>query len=586
MKKKRLGEILIERGTVAAADIDQALVLQRQKNIRLGEILVQNLHVSRTAIATALEQMGGVAYAECPPGSIAPEVLALLPRATAVKHCVLPLEIKGSSLVVAMAEPQDLTIIEQLRSSTGRPITPRFSFRQDIQHGIRKFYDAEDLSKTLVLKDIEFSTQEEPLQTNAEEEETLTQLEFIVANSREENKEALKELRAGSRKRNYAIRLLSIILSRAAQQEASDLHLEPGIDSTVIRLRVDGVLQDLMKVPQAQQAVVVQRIKNLADMESGPHRVPQEGRFLIIHKGRRLDIRVSTLPTHFGEKILIRVLDPRSTLRSFEQLGMARRHENALKRILSMPEGMLIVTGPTGSGKSTTLYSALNAIASPHRSIVAIEDPVEYMLEGITQVQLNPASGLNLAAMLQPILRQHPDVIMIGELLDEETAETALRAAQIGHLVLTSLHTYDSIDAITRLRSFMVPTNLISSIQGIVAQNLVRTLCDCRTELEPTEHFRASLRKLGHSEPVNTMYQPSGCYSCAGTGYHGRAGVFELLLIEGAIRDALQREVSIEEIRRMLPETGFRSMQQDALDKVVQGQTTLDEVLHAFPLVV
>jgi type II secretory ATPase GspE/PulE/Tfp pilus assembly ATPase PilB-like protein len=437
-----------------------------------------------------------------------------------------------------------------------------------------------------VLKEVDFSTPDEPLQTNAEEEETLTQLEFIVANSREENKEALKELRGGSRKRNYAVRLLSMILSRAAQQEASDVHLEPGIDSTVIRLRVDGVLQDLMKVPQAQQALVVQRIKNLADMEAGPHRVPQEGRFLIIHKGRRLDIRVSTLPTPFGEKILIRILDPRFTLRTFEQLGMSRRHENALKRILNMPEGMLIVTGPTGAGKSTTLYSALNAIASPHRSIVAVEDPIEFMLEGITQVQLNPASGLDLAAMLPSILRQHPDVIMIGELLDEETTETALRAAQIGHLVLTTLHTYDSIDAITLLRSFKVPTNLISSIQGIVGQNLVRTLCTCRTELEATEHFRASLRKLGHSQPVDTMHQPAGCDSCAGTGYRGRIGVFELFLIEGAIRDALQQETPVDEIRRMLPGTGFRSMQQDALDKVVEGQSTLDEVMHAFPLVV
>src|SRR5262245_27770606 len=320
MKKKRLGDILVERGTLRQADIDQALVMQREENARLGEILMQNLHVSKTEIGNALEQVQGVQYVECPPLHIAPDVLALLPRATAVKCCALPLEVRAGALIVALAEPQDLKILEELRFSTGRMVSARFSFREDIQSGIRKFYDKEELAKALVLKDLDLPGTDESLKATPEEEVTLTQLEFIVASTREDNKEVLKELRSGVQKRGYAIRLLSLILSRAAEREASDLHLEPRVDSTVIRMRVDGILQDMMRIPQVHQTTVLQRVKNLADMDAGAHRMPQEGRFLIVHGGRRLDVRVSTIPTYFGEKVLIRILDPRSTLRTLEQL--------------------------------------------------------------------------------------------------------------------------------------------------------------------------------------------------------------------------------------------------------------------------
>ena len=586
MKKKRLGDILVDRGTLGQADLDRALVLQREKNARLGEILMQNLHVSKAEIGTALEQVQGVPYVECPPQSIAADVIALLPRATAIKCCALPLEVRGSTLVVAVAEPQDLQVLEELRFSSGRSVSSRFSFREDIQAGIRKFYDSEDLAKSLILKDVNLTGDEDAIQVSAEEEETLTRLGFIVAGSREENKEAFKELRAGTKKRNYAVRLLSMILARAAEREASDLHLEPRVDGTLVRMRVDGILQDLAKIPPAQQAAVVHRIKSFADLETAAHRMPQEGRFLIIHRGRRLDVRVSTLPTYFGEKILIRILDPRSTLRTFEQLGMSPKHEAELLRILNFPQGMLVVTGPTGAGKSTTLYSMLNAVVSPSRSIVAVEDPVEYMLDGITQVQVSPSSGLTVAATLQPILRQNPNVIMIGEILDEETANIALRTSQIGHLMLTTLRANDSVDAITHFRRLGVAQDLMSSIIGIVGQRLLRTLCACRTETEATSDYQSSLESLGLKEAPRRMYTPAGCSECDNTGYRGRIGVFELLLIDGPIRNAIRSETSTDKIRKMLPGIGFRNMQQDALDKVLRGQTTLEEVLRAFPTLI
>jgi len=262
---------------------------------------------------------------------------------------------------------------------------------------------------------------------------------------------------------------------------------------------------------------------------------------------------------------------------------MARHHEDALRRILSSPQGMIIVTGPTASGKSTTLYSSLNTVASPSKSMVAVEDPIEYMLEGIIQVQVSPGSGLTVPAMLQAILRQNPNVIMIGEILDEETADIALRAAQIGHLVLTTLRTNDSIDAIIRLRSLGVAPNLLASINGIVGQRLLRTLCTCRKEVDATSDYRRSLKAMNFMEEVSKMYAREGCSRCDNTGYRGRVALFELLLPDGAVREAIQTEKQADQIRRTLAESGFRSMRQDAVDKVLQGVTALEEVLRVLP---
>jgi len=262
---------------------------------------------------------------------------------------------------------------------------------------------------------------------------------------------------------------------------------------------------------------------------------------------------------------------------------MARHHEDALRRILSSPQGMIIVTGPTASGKSSTLYSSLNAVASPSKSMVAVEDPIEYMLEGIIQVQVSPGSGLTVPAMLQAILRQNPNVIMIGEILDEETADIALRAAQIGHLVLTTLRTNDSIDAIIRLRSLGVAPNLLASINGIVGQRLLRTLCTCRKEVDATSDYRRSLKAMNFMEEVSKMYAREGCSLCDNTGYRGRVALFELLLPDGAVREAIQTEKQADQIRRTLAESGFRSMRQDAVDKVLQGVTALEEVLRVLP---
>jgi type IV pilus assembly protein PilB len=304
------------------------------------------------------------------------------------------------------------------------------------------------------------------------------------------------------------------------------------------------------------------------------------------YRGQRLDLRTSTLPTHFGEKVVIRVLDPRSTIITLDQLGFSEYHRKNLHKILDLPQGMLLVTGPTGSGKSTTLYAALNLLRSPSRNIITVEDPVEYMLDGVNQVQVHPKAGLTFASALPSILRQDPDVIMVGEIRDGETAEIALKASQTGHMVLSTLHTNDSVGAITRLLDLAVPAYLIaSSVTGVMAQRLVRRLCTCRQQLAPNPAYHRRLENVGIKDPSSFahLYQAAGCSSCENTGYKGRVGVYELLVIEGQIREVIHSGSRAEEVWGLAQSAGFRTMQEDALDKVKDGLTTLDEVQRIVP---
>jgi type IV pilus assembly protein PilB len=579
MKRKRVGEVLQERGTLDQSDLDRALALQQEKNIRLGEVLLRGFNLKKSEVAAAIEQVQGVTYVECPPKAIAPEVLALVPRALALRCCALPLQIKGKCVIVAMAEPQDLVLLDELRFSAGMPISPRFSFREDILAGIKKFYSNSD--------GVEFDREgegsragEEKFGEIFESDSSFSELEFITASTREESREALKEFQAGLQGATLAVRFVSTILARAAQREASDVHIEAGVGTAVVRLRIDGILRELLRVPSSQQAAVVSRIKILADMDITERRLPQDGRFLMLHRGRRLDVRVSTMPTYFGEKIVMRILDPRSSLVGFEQLGFSQQQTAAIIRLLRQPQGMLIVTGPTGSGKSTTLYAALNLVSTPGRNVITVEDPVEYLLDGINQVQVHPRIGLTFAGCLPTILRQDPDVIMIGEIRDGETAEIALRASQTGHLVFSTLHTNDALGAIARLHDLNIPRYLISSVSGIMAQRLLRRLCSCRKEMPATAAYSEGLAAMGLDLPVDKMYEPAGCANCEGTGYKGRVGISELVVMDGVVRDAVLAGASQEEIRAIVHSLGFRTMQQDALEKIQQGLTTIDEMMR------
>ena len=576
MVRKRLGDVLTERGKISQEDLDRALATQQEKTLHLGELLLDRGLVSKTDIGRALEEVNRVRYAECPPPAIKPGVLALLPPEVASRCCALPLELDGKRLVVAMAEPQNLELLDQLRFSTGMDIAPRFSFRSDVREGIRKFYGEQDEGKT------ESENEETALKLIRDTD--ISQMEFLTVSSRESSREALKELQAGMKQRTPAVRMVSSFLAAAADKGASDLHIEPYATGATVRLRVDGLLRELGVVPANQQAAVASRIKILADMDIAERRVPQDGRFLMQYRGHRLDLRVSTLPTHFGEKVVVRLLDPASTRVSLKQLGLSSKAAETLTRLLALPQGMLLVTGPTGSGKSTTLYSALNLLRSPDRNIITVEDPIEYMLEGISQVQVHPQAGRTFANSLRSMLRQDPDVIMVGEIRDGETAEIAMKAVQTGHFVLSTLHTNDCVAAINRLVDLDVPPYLIaSSVTAVMAQRLVRKLCDCRRESPATPEYMDRLLSLNPFETRATLHQPVGCPDCDQAGYKGRVGIFELLLLEEPLREAIHQRSRPEEIRRIARAGGFKNMQETALEKVSEGLTTLEEVLRVVP---
>ncbi|MCH7978175.1 MAG: Flp pilus assembly complex ATPase component TadA, partial [Acidobacteria bacterium] len=451
MRKKRLGDVLKGQGKISEQDLELVIAAQQGKVLRLGELLLERELVSKADIAAALAEVSGMRYVECPPATIVLDVLAVIPPDLALRCHALPVEREGKNLIVAMAEPQNLEFLDELRFASGLEISPRFSFRDGVLAGIKKFYGVEESSQAT---EEEETGDQKPQRIN---ETDTSGIEFLSTSSREKSREALQELQAGMKQRTPAVHLVSKILAAAASKKASDIHFEPNSSGLTVRLRVDGVLCEWGTVPAALQASVISRVKILADLDIAERRVPQDGRFLIQYRGGKFDLRVSTMLTSFGEKAVLRLLDPTATRVSFQQLGISRENADELAEILAQPQGMLLVTGPTGSGKSTTLYAALNLLHVPSRNIVTVEDPVEHMLEGVNQIQVNRKAGLNFANCLRSVLRQDPDIIMVGEIRDGETAEIAMEAAETGHLVLSTLHTNDSIAAITRLLDLNVP---------------------------------------------------------------------------------------------------------------------------------
>lgn len=537
----------------------------------LGEFLLERELVGKEEIVSALEEVSHFRYVDARFATVEKEALKLVPKISALKYQVLPIVREGKRLVTVMAEPQNLLTLDELRFMTGLEISPRLGFRGEIQAAIEKCYSEAEAIQARSLPFVE--------QLDASD------LQFFTASASERNKAAMEEFEADLRNESTpAVRLVSAILYAAALKKASDIHIEPQSMGTVVRVRVDGVLRELTHVPSDLTSFLVSRIKILADMDISERRVPQDGRFLAQIKDRPLDLRISTLPTHEGEKVVIRLLDPESTRVGLEKLGLSPDNAKALNGLLSAPQGMILVTGPTGSGKSTTLYAALNILRSPSVNIITIEDPIEYRIQEINQVQVNTKQGLTFANSLRSILRQDPNIILVGEIRDQETAEIALQAAQTGHLVLSTLHTNDAVAAITRLLDLDVPSFLIAaSVSGIMAQRLVRKLCACRTEAPITSEYASRLLAAGIVDFENKMYLPNGCNICDNSGYRGRVGIYEILLMDEQIRSAMRNGVRDEEVRNLARSGGMRLMQEDALDKVKQGVTTLEEVLRVVP---
>jgi type IV pilus assembly protein PilB len=573
MKRKRLGELLQERGKISAESLQQLFKDQKDKATRLGELILQRGLVEKSALTKALEEVSRVLYMDCTDVTCEALALQAIPYDVARRLAVLPIQYEPSALVVAMAEPQNLAVLDELRFISGKTISPRIGFLAEIAAGIARNYGVGQL---IAGKEKESSS------GLGYSSESMPEMEFVSTSSRQANKEAIQEIQAEiSQKRTPAVRLVTEIIRDAIHRQASDIHIEPQSAATVVRIRVDGVLRELTKIPRAIQNSLISRIKILSDMDIGERRSPQDGRFMVAIGPQKIDLRVSTLPTQYGEKVVIRLLETSAPLLSFESLGFPQDISERITNLLALPQGMLLVTGPTGSGKSTTLYSALNMLRKPAVNIVTVEDPVEYELPGINQVHVNSKAGLSFASCLRSILRQDPNVIMVGEIRDLETAEIALKAAQTGHLVLSTLHTNDSISAVARLLDLGIPEYLIaSSLTGILGQRLVRKLCSCRVFEPPSNDFIKRLYATGWTQVPARVARAEGCALCDQTGYKGRVGIYELLAVDPSIRAALRGGFKPELIRNAALASGMRRMQDDAFEKLFLGITTLEEILR------
>jgi type IV pilus assembly protein PilB len=564
MKKKRLGEILCERGQISAADLKRALQDQQGKFVQLGELLLERKLVSRQELTAAIGEVSDVEYLDCqkiePPG----EVLQLIPAAMARRSSVLPVESDGKTLVVIMAKPQNVQLLDELQFKTGQKIVPRFAFQSELLAAIDRLYGAPGrLSEAVQVAD------------------DTTGMEFISSSSQQRNVEAMRDMQLELNQKSKttpAVHLVAGMIKAAAAKQASDIHIEPQQGDTAVRFRVDGILRDFQRIPKALQHQVASRVKILSDMDIAERRNPQDGRFLVKINDKRIDLRVSTLPTQYGEKVVMRLLESEAATRDFAALGIPPEIADALSEILRLPQGMLLVTGPTGSGKSTTLYSCMQMIRRPAINIVTVEDPIEYTLSGLNQVQVNTKAGLTFASSLRSVLRQDPDVVMVGEIRDIETAEIAIKAAQTGHLVLSTLHTNDSISAVTRLLDLGVPGfQIASAVTAIIAQRLMRRLCDCHYSSPPTEEYINTVMSAGMMEPPEIYKVANGCETCDFSGYRGRVGIYEMLRFNDAIRQAARSGNRNDEMRTLARHSGIKFMQEYALDLVRNGLTTFEE---------
>lgn len=564
-----------ERGHVSHIDLMRAIQQQLGQTILLGELLLENGLVTKSDLGAALELITRVPYQVLSSAAVDSQALSLLPRSVAERCCALPLRVEDRKLLVAMAEPQNMYTLNELRFVSGLEIAPRLAFRAELLAAIKDNYELQDGG--------ELSPAEGG---KIQEKNDLPSIEFFSVSSRRSQMEAIKEFQAELRQvPTPAVRLVSAMIAEAASKRASDIHVDPQATATAVRMRVDGILRDLMEIPRDLQDSVISRIKILADMDIAERRAPQDGRLLVRIGAIHHDLRVSTLPTSYGEKVVIRLLNASAALVGFEELGLAPELAESLSRILALPQGMLLVTGPTGSGKTTTLYAAINRLRSRTLNIITVENPVEYMLEGINQVQVNEKAGRTFANCLRSILRQDPNVILVGEIRDAETAEIALTAAQTGHMVLSTLHTSDSISAITRLVDLNIPPFLIAStVTAVLAQRLVRRLCTCSEEMPISPESESCLLAAGITDFERKSFVPVGCPACDQTGYLGRIGIYEMLPFHDLLSEAIRTGAGPAELREIAANHGTRFLQEDVLFKVRMGFTSVEEMLRVIPL--
>ncbi len=555
--RRLIGQILKEQGVVHEGIIQEALAIQREKGGRIGEILMEQGHVERADLARALATQAGLEFWDLESRPPAAEALAKVDLATARAFAVLPVALAGKQLTVAIADPVNLPILEDLAFSTGCEVSAVVADEEAGTKGLDRHYHEE---------------------ASAQKE----RMHALVQELSQQGGKIDLEDKAAMASAAPVVKLLNYILYQAIRDKASDIHLEPFEGDFKIRYRVDGALFELEAPPPHLAEALIARIKVMSDLDIAETRLPQDGRIELTVGGRAVDLRVSTLPTMFGESTVMRVLDRSVVALDLDNLGLAGSVKEQLRTFLALPHGIVLVTGPTGSGKTTTLYAMLNEANSPARKIITVEDPVEYDLEGIVQIPVNDEIGVTYASVLRTILRQDPDVILVGEIRDRETAQTAIEASLTGHVVFSTLHTNDAASAITRLVDIGIePFLLTGTLQGILAQRLVRRVCtECKVFYEPGDDILRRLQVDAGQLAGKKFAQGRGCEVCNFTGYRGRMAITEVLVIDDRVRELILAGASTSAVLAAAIEGGMQPLRESGLRAVYDGETSVEEVLR------
>jgi type IV pilus assembly protein PilB len=555
LKTKSLGDILVEEGLLTRDQLAQAEEEQQRVGKSLGRVLVDMGLVKEADLVSALARQVGLEFVDLTEQQIDPAAASMLPEQVSRRYRALPIGFDGTRLIVAMSDPANVFALDDIRTITGMEIKPVVATATDVEAAVRRY---------------------------GQFEQSVEDISAEAASAASDDTQDLDSMPAAVEEAPI-VKLVNLLITQAVADRASDIHIEPMEKDIRIRYRIDGVLHEVMRSPKNIQNGLVSRLKVMADINIAERRVPQDGRVGLVVGGRAVDLRLATLPTVYGEKVVIRILDKTSVLLKLEDLGFSDFAFNRFEKAFRKPYGTVLVAGPTGSGKSTTLYATLNIINTQDKNIITVEDPVEYRLPGINQIQVNPKAGLMFATALRSILRADPDVILIGEIRDAETALIGVEAALTGHLVLSTLHTNDAAATISRLVEMGIEPYLIASaLDCSLAQRLARRLCGhCREAYEPTE---VELKEAGFpealAEQVKELYRPGGCSRCGKTGYRGRLGLYEVMPMTEEIERLTVERKSSDDIRRVAIEQGMVTLRQDGLEKVVAGQTSLEEIFR------
>ncbi len=552
--RQQLGEVLLDGGLITPEQLDEAYVDHQRLGHSLGRVLVDRGMLTEPQLVSAVASSIGLRFVELTDYLVDGSAVARVSASVCRRHTALPVGYEDGRLVVAMADPADVVAIDDIRSLTGLDVRPIMATRSDVCAAITRYHRADsDLDDLSVSMDAAGETQDD------------------LAGVREVVEDA------------PIVKWVNLLISQAIADRASDIHIEPGERDLRVRFRIDGVLHEVMRSPRTIQAGVISRLKIMSDIDIAERRIPQDGRLSVAANGNKIDLRVATLPTVWGEKVVLRILDNSTALMTLAQLGFRDVNYTRYAESFTKPYGMILVTGPTGSGKSTTLYATLNIVSTPEKNVITVEDPVEYRIPGINQVQTHARAGLSFASALRSILRSDPDVVLVGEIRDHETARIAIEAALTGHLVLSTLHTNDAPSAITRLVEMGIEPFLVgSALDAVLAQRLARRLCErCKEAYSPTaEALRQARFPWQPGEGLPTLYRPRGCSACSKTGYQGRLALHEVMPVTEEVERLAVERGSADAIGRVARAQGMSTLREDGMAKVASGSTSIEEILR------